>query len=195
MSRCGVHVSKKATLLSNAGSREPSLLVLDVTSEDAAVRQERLRRRTKQGLLGVGPAGNASEAVSQTRAPSPTPLTPSPRHTFPTAGAAACPTSGMIGAAAAGAQVAAPERRHRPRGLRQWQGSGCPGVRTRPPHPPLRPNRHPKNCPERAAGTPSPRAGASSPGRPLGTTHPTERFSQPPPAPRASPLNDGRLPQ
>lgn len=51
--------------------------------EDAAVRQERLRRRTKQGLLGSGPAGNASGAVSQTRAPSPDTTHPVPKADVP----------------------------------------------------------------------------------------------------------------
>lgn len=151
--------------------------------EDAAVQQERLWRRTKQGLFGSGPAGNAARTASETRAPSPDTTLPVPKADVPNprgpsprddAGGSRLrqqvPESPRMGWNQPSGlrqwqgNERSPERRHEPNGLKQR--SGRSGFQTGPPASSLPPHPHPKSCPSRAADTPSPRARASLPGPP-----------------------------
>lgn len=59
-------------------------------------------------------------------------------------------------------------RRHQPSGLRQWEGSGPPGVRDQKARPTRRPTRHPKTAPPGRRTRPPCGPGPPRPARPPG---------------------------
>lgn len=150
MRQFSVYVSKKTSFTSQCRIKSSLHYSFWMLPEDAAVQRERLWRRTKQGLFGSGPAGNAARAASETRAPSPDTTFPVPKADVPNPWGPSPPDD--AGGSRLRQQVPespcmrwnhpsdlrqwqgnerSPERGHQPSGLRQ--GSGRSGFQTGPP--------------------------------------------------------------